>query len=798
MSTDWPAQIPSPLDPDAQTNWQFVKGLIDAASYDNVQVQVMVACWEVGARFAIAPETTRRVMHDMISTPEPVTLDWLKASVGFFSKDCAVQLSMNAAGIRFLALAAALVTTIGPYPGAQVLDIELKRTRLKLTEIPPLPRVKDLLVALVPRSERCNFTDIIFGYQQLVGGALGIKAPPPQSGRYSALPSIEEKRQEGLLSGTPSPEAIAGLIDVLRQVARLGDSTVIGATIRIGGSAPWILAFVEWCLGVSASIYVEGRREPVLEQEDAMFSVKAIISNRNNSAMEPLEAIIHHHHQIEDITQLLGPVDQKPLRFMVGIEGYANWLLHDLGFQRYKDSDFNTRVKVMLLEVLSHAVPQILSMRCGKFGRLSQNRSSVRWVRTISDPVEDFAVSPLPAMHTIAIACSKFLNLNKTTNFLTLREGETVSGLPLVLLHLQVLKDSCSCEDCCPSPSQLHVSREWCLQEAFFRSLAFLILDILAFSLLDHPTSLRLFTSRNRLRGDGIIDEVSAVLQSGTDEEIDDEEIDDEEIDDEEIDDEEIDGEEIDGEEIDGEGIYKERIEAIDILEWARSLVGHGDIDDEYRNLIMTSKRGQVIYPLLLETLRVESHGYLRLCVLPGTLRCDGLVYDIVSCPESDTTMREHHEHPDLSHFIEVTEPKDLLPTFEVLWSAETQDNEEIELYLMMRDSKRPSFRIKSDPLLLLSHLSDTLLLDECPHNRQAKLSQPDRFCRYTAPWHDHYDANNSTSSVDVVAMASSDMLRIFALSCTNEPRVLRGNACLDCCLRACRRVPSPIHVLIL
>lgn len=306
-------------------------------------------------------------------------------------------------------------------------------------------------------------------------------------------------------------------------------------------------------------------------------------------------------------------------------------------------------------------------------------------------------------MYTIETACNNFLNPHnkeETIRFKTLPPGFTAtSQLPLVEAHLQSLESSCACEDCCQSPFQHHVSNKWCLQVKSFHSLAFLILDLLAFSLLDHPTSLRLFTSRDRSRGDGILSEIFDIFESGTSE---------------------------------GSGAWQ--IDAMDIWDWARSLVGHGDIRDEYRSLIMTSKRGQVIYHLLLETFRFEHHGYLRLCVLPGTLRCDGLVYDVVSCPDMNTSRLDQHEHPQLSPSLEVTEARDLLPTFEVLWGIETQDNKQIKLYLAVRDSNRPSFISKENPLLLLSSLADTLLLSGCPRSRDAKLSRPDILCRYSAP----------------------------------------------------------------
>lgn len=142
--------------------------------------------------------------------------------------------------------------------------------------------------------------------------------------------------------------------------------------------------------------------------------------------------------------------------------------------------------------------------------------------QAISDPVLAFSTSPFLAMHTIETACNNFLNpYNKeeTIRFQTVPTGFTaISQLSLVEAHLQSLENICACENCCQSPFQNHVSNEWCLQADFFQSLAFLILDLLAFSLLDHPTSLRLFMSRDRSRGDGTLADISDFLESGTSE----------------------------------------------------------------------------------------------------------------------------------------------------------------------------------------------------------------------------------------------------------------------------------------
>lgn len=782
MSSISPIQLQWVLNSDVATAIKLFQSVLEAAATDSVQGQAIVACQEVGIKLAVSRNTTERVFRDMVPSPSPTKIKFLNATVGFSPKDSATKLATSEAGLRFLSLAAALIPTIGSYPSARVLEIELQRTKLELTDRPTLQHVDQLMQALKPRAELCNFANRVFGYHLMVKGLL--EDAQKSTVENPGSPDLDRSKiRDRLLTGVPSPEAIAGLIDVFRRLARLGESTVTGTTITIGGSAPWILAFTEWCLGSGASIYLEGRQEPLFEQGNPSLALKVVLVNKETSDNVAVKAIVHHH-QVDDIVELLGPIDSRPLRAMVDIEHYSQWLLTDLGFKRYGDSRYNDRVQAMLSEALRHSIPHILSNTCGEFGKLGQDKPSVRWIRSIHDPIEDLALSPLPAMPVIGAACSKFLGLQSRLTFPSYNECVPVPELPSVRGYLKSLEERCSCEQCSQAPSNPDLATTSCLQDAFFRTLAFLLLDILAFSLLDYPTSLRVFASPDReTKGQysegGIQDEISILLQFGDWEK---------KTDDEEWVDEEDDTQSDDQK--------KRTIDPEDIFEWAKSLVGHGDIDEEERTLIMTSKRGQVLYPLAFETLRIQKYGYFQLCVLPGTIRHDGLLYDVVSCPDDDHEVTQIHEHPTLPESLEVIQPMNLLSGFEMSWQIDPQPDKELYLYVTMRDKKRQSFVVKRDPMMALKGLSDVLLLEECPHGPRAQLSRPDKFCRYMAPWHNCVEDDISASSVDIFAIASNDSHRFFALSCSNLPAVLRRNACLSCCLQVCRA--TLVHSVIL
>lgn len=61
--------------------------------------------------------------------------NWLsKATVSYSAHDCTTQLSTSQTGVRFLGLATAVVTTLGPFEGAKTLGVMLKNSKAKGTD----------------------------------------------------------------------------------------------------------------------------------------------------------------------------------------------------------------------------------------------------------------------------------------------------------------------------------------------------------------------------------------------------------------------------------------------------------------------------------------------------------------------------------------------------------------------------------------------------------------------------------------------------------------------------------------
>lgn len=409
--------------------WDAFIGFVTAN--DNVQPLALVACERFGSTLAMSSDTINKVQHTVLPTPQPATVSFLKAAVGFSRNDCATQLGRHEGGIRFLGLAAALVTSLGAFESAKSLAVMLKRTTDDdLTMMPSVLHLKDLLSSLEARSHRCGFAESVVGWQILLRKAVLPSVFSDETRRRLTQKSLDRLETE-LLKSTPSPEALAGLVDAFRQVARMGPDTVLGATIRVGAAAPWVLAFAQWCVE-PPSLYVGDK--VVLEQPGSRLNI--IISGAADDIGKPFEVTIHH--RLENLSRLLGPPSRKLTTGMATVESYRTWLLQELGFNDDRE------MLRLLHEALRYAVPQVLrKMKCGRFARLSQEGRPGRWLGSTDNSEDSCRLSLLPNIRVIANTCATILALNDPVRFAPPDDSTSVDGLPLVTRHLQPLTTNC-------------------------------------------------------------------------------------------------------------------------------------------------------------------------------------------------------------------------------------------------------------------------------------------------------------------------------------------------------------------
>ena len=231
----------------ANSTFSVAKGLIKAASSDNIQPLALMACKAFGDTLAVCPETCLKVERVAGMHHQSATVKFLKAQIGYSSGDSAAQLALDASGVRFLALAAAL-NTLGAFQGALALNSMLANSARGEQPLPTVTQLKELLLALDHKLNRTGFTETLAGWGLWFG----------------SHPSISLEEQESLaLPIAASPEETKQLVKALRELARLGDATQI--TVTVGGAAPWATAFIKWSLGMPPSIYTKDGT-PLLEQ----------------------------------------------------------------------------------------------------------------------------------------------------------------------------------------------------------------------------------------------------------------------------------------------------------------------------------------------------------------------------------------------------------------------------------------------------------------------------------------------------------------------------------------------------
>ncbi|KAL7913760.1 hypothetical protein GGI35DRAFT_490221 [Trichoderma velutinum] len=741
------------LDSTANGLFTAFRGFLLAATSDNVQVAPLVVCQAFGNTLAMSSQTLRKIETSLLPTPSPAPVAFLKASIGFSPNDCAVALGGTMPGQRFLGLAAALVTSVGPLDGAKAVIAMMEASKFDEnhgTFIPSTRHLADILKSLDPRSVRCGFRDIMVTWEVLLRERVFPQAfnSKAEVGNTSARAKLDNVKNL-MLKGLPPPETIARIVDAFSQVARLGHESIIGVTIKVGAGAAWVLAFAQWCLDIPPALYID--EKSILDPPGSLVRVTIPASSSNKS----IEIIIQH--KLELLSSLLSPAVKYTCYGMVSLETYGTWLRHEFGF-----ADKSGRR--LLCQLFQYATPQILSnMTCGEFGRLGRNSNLVEKF-SVSDPLDSYRPTTLPDISKLQYLCNIITGETVSQRFTMLQDGELIENLPLVKLHVDHLEEKCRCAECYQRDEAHSSNSEACAVDEFYSNFSTILVNVFALSLFDSPESLLIRPSHSRHDGHQLEDDVCDILWTGEAREFDDEHL----------------------------------------LQWARAMVGH-DFDNEDRGLIVTSGRGQVVYPLVYETQHIERAGYLRLLNFCGVLKYEGDVYNVVVSPDNDESdvsddwsdVSEDQEQNiyEVKQEFGVLQPMNLYQNARLSWKIATHENGEIQADFLVR-VQGSSFTATRNPSFFITALKGTLFYESCPHESRAKLKKADRFTTNQLPWHERVGKPAAESFVNIIAVDGSEGLRCFALAHANGPVVLRGHACLRCCLDMCRK--NAVNALIL
>ncbi|KAI1336174.1 hypothetical protein F5Y15DRAFT_214345 [Xylariaceae sp. FL0016] len=464
-----------------QLNWDFGNtghkifelswNLIKAATSDNVQVAAILACQMFGNTLAICEDTSQKIGVVLHSTPSPAKVPFLDAVVGFFSDDTAGQLGSNAAGVRFLALAAALITTMDLFEASKSVEAMVRKYAYDLTVVPSRRRIQDLLAVLEPRSHQSGFAELVAGWQTLLYKEL----LPRIIANTDNGPSSSQKIIFTLLKTAPSPDLVEQLVDTFRQIARVGEEDVVGASIMAGEAAPWIIAFTKWCLGPIPSVIWQDK-DCIINSPQSQVNVKIVTSDGHLGK----GVKIRISRSVGQPRELVSGPSHTKWRGLVSVPIYGKWLLQEFEFA----DEYPRRI---LCDALSYALPQAMKfLNFSEFSAIGQRKRPWGRPLPIAQSQARSILNPLPGTRRIREVYAQLFSLVELPKLIPPTENRRVEDLPAIRDYLDSLQETCVCHDC-RGPMVEEQPSDWtiCLKSNFWHHLSFVVADILVLSLFD-------------------------------------------------------------------------------------------------------------------------------------------------------------------------------------------------------------------------------------------------------------------------------------------------------------------------
>ena len=733
----------------ASTTIAVFKDVMRAATSDNVQPLALISCEKFGATLAMCPETNKKMEDLIIKVSGPKYLRFMSAQIGYSANDSATQLSRSLAGVQFLGLAAALVSSVDMFEGANALSVMLIDSATDKTLLPTARHLKDLLAVMEHRVNRSGFTDIWVGYQILLLGGLRASSERGHGRR---------RRDSTELMETPGIDGISKLVEAFRQLNRLGDATAI--TIRTTSCAPWVMAFTRWCLAVPPSTILPNGKvlldQPASQvtlftENDAKACAFEIAVQR--SIDSPADLLI------SEVTERLAARSHPG---MVTIECLGRMTCREMGGE-------GSLAYRAMCEALPYALkqtcellqPMIQTKEFNKAGTVEAEQRAPETERLATFDSKHH-IQPFPKDFIISNLLTRILNSESQRNIQRLDDGQLISDLPLVHLHLRNLAKNCRCKHCQGRPIPPYRTEEsdvmcWSGEE-FLSDISSYSANILALSIFEGPETLLVSLNHGYYDDDyaqsAFPQAIREILKYG-----------------------------------------KPAVcESDNILLRALTLIGHTDLD--MGRWVISCYKGQAVHPRVFETRSICQPGYLILSWAPGLLFFDGEVYNRGIDPKTGFSFRNSVAADRVSMLLSrpVIEPLNVLPNMRLEWKVIRRDGY-LEVYPTCGEFVGQASEI-------LGNLSRALILRGCPHDRASPLDRPDLSSIYMGPFLPSPEQRSSGAErrIGVIAVDGDAGLRMFAVSVLDAirsecPFVIRGSACLQCCLDLCRKTSSDLLI---
>ncbi|KAM6516697.1 hypothetical protein FALCPG4_014871 [Fusarium falciforme] len=576
-----PIQVQWSLSSTVASTITIGRDLVAAATSDNVQIIAILACQGLGNTLAMCNTTCDLIEKRVVPTPESTSVRFLKAMVGWSKVDSVTQMASNHAGVRFLGLAAAMMSSMDPLEAAQVLAEMIRDTAQDKSLVPTQKQLYDLWIVMTPRCSISGFTDRVLSW--------GSRFIDPNTGRLIFCAQPYEAR------GT-SPKGLQRLVEAFREISRIGDASITHIRIQSAyENLPWLSAFTEWCLGVPPRITGHDGRI-VQDFPDSPVSVSAVEASGHQ---EPFDITLYYVDNIPGPRQLV-TADQHIelggaiMSGMASLPEYGRYLRRLLG-----------SCPGISQVAFNHALPFAVH-QCFKLLRFSSmsvfdhaaTDPMKAWADGDNGPMDEamqnLTLSPFPDRHgrSVLHIMDLLFGLRNLPESLSSPPKEMlISEHPSVKAYLEEMQRSCTCYKC----SEKDDSFSKCDQDTFYDNLSCIVADVMALGLFIGPdgllVSLHTWLDAS-IEAQSLKVAIEAILRKGEP--------------------------------------AKSTINALHM--WSAYLTGYSfrPIDS---TLLMSSGMGQTIWPSILDTRVIGKNGFLSLRWARGGLIFNGDKYELVHSP---------------------------------------------------------------------------------------------------------------------------------------------------------------------
>lgn len=703
----------------------FTTKLLHAATTDNVQPTVLATCENFGATLPMSEETIRTIETLIRDQTQSGILRVAQLAIGYAARDSTSYLSKSSGGIRFLGLAAALLSITTAYHAASAVEILLQNSTSRQNLLPTKGQLCDLLKVIDKRCHATRYLDrVVFWKLFLLD-----------------QPGLAVDVREVLLNHyiLPSKEGIDKLVALFRRLNRIGVESKLSVTITTSGCAPWIIAFTTWCIG-TPSVFCDNSPQALTPLGGR---VTVIIDTLGH---EPYGLQIAAHSSAMSPADILHTTSERSIHVgLLSVQEYARFEVRRLCHTR--------AMRSALQNCCQYVLPYVLAeIRLIPYANLNLRST---WTGTNTEPaIDEFStlrLNPFPSKGVVSRMMSIFFD--EDLDMLASPVNESV--LQTIEPFLLEIEQHCECRYY-NSPAK---KKHECERKIFEQALSSAVAMILVLSLFDRPEKLMVDPYHNHEGLRQLATSIESIFR----------------------------------------GSFKIRLAIPELLRAALFFVGHGAVTRDFRSWIISSHRGQVVYLAIHESNIVEKNGFLILAIREGVVRCGEEEFNQGLVPQSlrfEPFFLEDYVEDKVSmiRFLKdrlsdkVSQPCNLFSDHRTMWRI-TPCEDFLEMAHTMVGPAASTRRDRVSNEILLQNLASTIFVESCEHSPARVLCGPDRQCAYTLPLRpiEHYP-DEGIPTLGIVPVAGDDRLRLFALSAGESPFVLRGKACLDCCIQICRK----------